>query len=128
MARKKVLTVTKKDCEWQVFRTSGAGGQHRDKTSSAVRCIHPPSGARGESRESRSQAANRQLAFRRMAESKEFQMWARKVASGDQALESQIEAEVERQMAPRNIKVETFTDGEWVSVGEDDAWRQDHSG
>lgn len=117
--KKKVLSVTRKDCEWQTFRTSGAGGQHRDKTSSAVRCIHPPSGARGESRESRSQVENRKLAFTRMAESKEFQAWARKVASGDQALESQVEAEVERQMAPRNLKVETFKDGEWVSDGED---------
>jgi protein subunit release factor A len=70
------MRVTIKDCETQTFRVSGAGGQHRDKTSNGVRIIHLPSGARGESREERSQLQNKRIAFRRMAESDKFQRWA----------------------------------------------------
>lgn len=77
MTRELVCRVTIKDCEVETFRVSGAGGQHRDKTSNGVRIKHPPSGAMGECREMRSQLENKRRAFRRMGESKEFQAWAR---------------------------------------------------
>jgi protein subunit release factor A len=64
------------DCRVDTFRVSGAGGQHRDKTSNGVRVTHLPSGARGESREERSQLQNKKIAFRRMAESVAYQTWA----------------------------------------------------
>jgi len=47
----------------------------KNKTSSAVRCTHKPSGGVGRAEDSRSQLGNKKLAFRRMAESKEFQKW-----------------------------------------------------
>lgn len=75
--REKILTVTAKDCEWDYFRGSGKGGQKKNKTSNAVRCRHLPSGAVGEADEGRSQLQNRQKAFRRMGESKEFIKWVR---------------------------------------------------
>jgi protein subunit release factor B len=75
--REHVLRVTIKDCEVQTFRAGGKGGQAQNKTDSGVRVIHPPSGARGESREGRSQLLNKRAAFRRMAESPEFQRWCR---------------------------------------------------
>lgn len=118
-SKKKVVSVTRKDVRWEYFRSGGAGGQRRDKTSTAVRCTHDPSGAVGQSQDQRNQSTNRQLAFRRMAESEKFQIWAKRVASGDQALESEIQAEVERQIRPHNLKVETFEDGEWVSDDRD---------
>lgn len=77
MQREKILSVTIKDCEVQTFRTGGRGGQAQNKTDSGVRIIHAPSGARGESREGRSQLQNKRAAFRRMAESPEFQRWCR---------------------------------------------------
>jgi protein subunit release factor A len=63
------------DCRVDTFRVSGAGGQHRDKTSNGVRVTHPPSGAVGESREGRSQLQNKKTAFRRMAESVAYRNW-----------------------------------------------------
>lgn len=74
----KIFSVTKKDLDIQSFRTGGAGGQHRDKTSNGVRVVHRESGAVGMSTESRSWNENRRVAFRRMAESNRFKMWLKK--------------------------------------------------
>lgn len=76
-SRELVLRVTIKDCEVQTFRAGGKGGQHQNKTDSGVRVLHPPSGARGECRDERSQLRNKRVAFRRMAESPEFKQWCR---------------------------------------------------
>lgn len=71
----KLFSVTAADCEFGVFRGSGAGGQKKNKTSSGVRCYHPPSGAEGKASDSREQSQNRKVAFERMVASDEFQSW-----------------------------------------------------
>jgi hypothetical protein len=53
-------------CEIDTYRASGPGGQKRNKTSSAVRLRHPPSGLRVIAEESRSQHENRERALRRL--------------------------------------------------------------
>src|ERR1041385_5594531 len=53
-------------CEVDTYRASGPGGQKRNKTSSAVRLRHPPSGLIVIAEESRSQHENRARGLRRM--------------------------------------------------------------
>src|SRR6058998_3428780 len=56
-------------CEVDTYRASGPGGQKRNKTSSAVRIRHAPSGLLVIAEESRSQHENRAKALRRLRQS-----------------------------------------------------------
>lgn len=55
-------------CEIDRYRASGPGGQHRNKTESAVRMRHKPTGVSAIGEDSRSQAENRVHAVRRLRE------------------------------------------------------------
>lgn len=59
-------TVRKSDLRIDYYRGSGAGGQHRNKTDSACRITHLPTGLVGQSENSKHQRQNRTLAFRRL--------------------------------------------------------------
>ena len=54
------------ECEVETFRGPGPGGQKRNKTSSAVRITHRPTGLQATAGELRSQAQNRAMALRRL--------------------------------------------------------------
>ena len=56
----------KAQCDVHVYRSSGPGGQHRNKVSSAVRLRHRPTGISAHGDESRSQQDNRLMAMRRL--------------------------------------------------------------
>ncbi len=55
-----------RDVAFESMRASGAGGQHVNKTESAVRATHKPTGLVATAREERSQAMNRKLALARL--------------------------------------------------------------
>ena len=116
MARTKLFSVTIKDCRVEcIASTGGAGGQNKNRRHTAVRITHPPSGAVGYSADERDQLRNKQAAFRRMAESKSFQAWAKLIASELITGES-VEQATERLMQPENLRVEGQENGKWVVI------------
>ena len=112
--RNPILSVTKKDCRWDYYVGSGKGGQKRNKTSNCVRCTHVASGAIGKSEDGRSQAHNKKIAFKKMAESPKFKLWVRTETSRILGRETELEMEVENSMCRKNLKIETRDEnGKW---------------
>jgi peptide chain release factor len=60
------LIINEKDIQYQAMRSSGAGGQHVNKVSSAIRATHIPTGISVVSMDSRSQHQNKKLATERL--------------------------------------------------------------
>jgi protein subunit release factor B len=114
--RKPVFSVRLEDCEVQTFRAGGPGGQNQNKRDTGVRILHHPSGARGESREHRSQHQNKRAAMIRLSETPQFRYWVKEQLRQGPTVEERVEAE----MADEKIRTEVKQDGKWTEVDKDD--------
>jgi|SRR6185312_3342342 len=110
MSKQKLFTITTADLREERYRGSGAGGQNRNKRDTGVRFTHEPSGAVGESEAQRSQLQNRQEAFRKMASSLRFIMWAK--AQGQARIEghASLDRKIDEMMDERHIDIELGAD------------------
>ena len=90
------------DIKMEVFRASGAGGQHVNKTSSVVRLIHEPTGIVAECQTERSQTQNREYAMR-LLRSRIYQMEKEKQ---DKELASERKSQVGS--GDRSEKIRTY--------------------
>ena len=95
------------DIEMQVFRSSGAGGQHVNKTSSAVRLIYKPTGTVVECQQERSQFQNRDRAMQILRS----RLYEEKVREQADAVTSQRRSQVGTGMRNERIRTYNFPQG-----------------
>ena len=101
------VDIRPEDIEMQVYRSSGAGGQHINKTSSAVRLIHKPSGIVVACQEERSQVQNREKCMQMLA-SKLYQLEQERIES---AVTSERRSQVGTGMRNERIRTYNFPQG-----------------
>lgn len=96
------VNINPADLTIQTFRSSGAGGQHINKTESAVRIIHHPSGVVVECQEERSQMKNKEKAFK--------MLYSRLYEAEREARDSAIAAERKGQVGTgdRSERIRTY--------------------
>ena len=95
------------DVEMQVFRASGAGGQHVNKTSSAVRLIHKPTGTVVECQQERSQFQNRDKAMQLLR----ARLYEAKVQEQEEAVTAERRSQVGTGMRNERIRTYNFPQG-----------------
>lgn len=99
------FTLTAKDFKVEFMRGSGKGGQAKQKTSSACRITHEPSGVTKFCQDNREQHRNKAQAFKRLTLDPLFKCWCemrlKEIENGET-----MEQWVDQQMKPENLKIE----------------------
>ena len=96
------ININPADVKMEVFRASGAGGQHVNKTSSAVRLIHIPTGMVAECQTERSQFQNRDYAMKLL----QSKLYEKEKAERDQEIDSTRRSQIGN--ADRSEKIRTY--------------------
>ncbi len=96
------IDINPADIKMEVFRASGAGGQHVNKTSSAVRLIHVPTGMVAECQTERSQVQNREYAMKLLMS----RLYEIEKAKRDSELENERRSQIGN--ADRSEKIRTY--------------------
>ncbi len=120
-----LFSIGPKDFKWDFFKTSGPGGQNKNKRDTACRCTHIASGAIGIGSEEREQGKNRRLAFERCVNSEKFKAWHKLECARvlvDKNERRKIEREIDAELSRReNLLVEIKDkDGRWTELREND--------
>ena len=120
-----LFSIGPKDFKWDFFKTSGPGGQNKNKRDTACRCTHIASGAIGIGSEEREQGKNRRIAFERCVNSEKFKAWHKLECARvlvDKNERRKIEREIDAELSRReNLLVEIKDkDGRWTELREND--------
>ncbi len=97
------IEIREEDLEWSFMRAGGAGGQSVNKTNSAVRLIHLPSGIVVNARQERKQAQNRQIALELLR----AQLWQIEEEKKQAAI-GEARSNIGRNMRAEKIKTYNF--------------------
>lgn len=118
--RELLFSVTAADCDWKFSHGTGAGGQARNKSLSAVHCTHRDSSAHAYSQDGRSQQSNKSDAFVKMCGTPEFKSWHKREVWKRTGVLDAIERAVADGMTQQNLRLELRVDGKWVEIAFND--------
>ncbi len=117
MTRRLLFSLTAKDFKIVTFCSGGKGGQNQNRKMTGVRITHIASGASAECRGKNTFAHNRGVAFKRLHETKRFRAWHKLEVARVSGATQRAEKQVDKEMSPRNLKVEVKEEGRWVVGG-----------
>lgn len=108
------------DCTLRVYRGSGPGGQHKNKTETAVEATHMPTGIKASCESERSQTANKESALRvlraRVLEAGRQRQHATQNATRKQQVGTGMRSDKIRTVQEQNGRVVNHTNGKKVSL------------
>jgi hypothetical protein len=99
--------LTRKDFKIEYLRGHGNGGQKKQKTSSACRITHEPSGVNKYCQDHRERHRNQEKAFTKLTNDPRFRAWCGIRLSEIEDGQT-VEQWVDEQMKPENLKIEYF--------------------